>query len=334
MTLSVAKATMRKNEEKLIEIGLLIYPGCQLAAIYGLTDLFRIACEWYPDMLTTTNRPSLRVSHWTLEEGGVHCTWDSHSDKPHVLDYIISPPSIIMPEKMERMAPASEWISTHHAKGAIVCSVCAGAFVLAETGLIDGRRATTHWAFADRLAEQFPNISVASEHMIIDDGDVITAGGILAWADLGLLIVEKLLGQAVMLETARFLIVDPPRRSQSRYKTFIPRFDHGDADVVHLQHQFHAAPELQKSIAALADSVNLSERTLQRRFFRATGLKVTEYLQNVRIMKARQLLETTNNSVESIAWTVGYADPAAFRKIFARLTGATPNTYRGSAKSN
>lgn len=111
------------------------------------------------------------------------------------------------------------------------------------------------------------------------------------WADLGLLLVEKLLGQAGTLETASFLVVDPPRRSQNQYKASLPRFDHGDKEVLQVQHQFHATPEMQKSIGELVGSVRLSERKLQRRFFRATRLKLTEYLQNVRIMKARQLLE-------------------------------------------
>ncbi|WP_335625474.1 GlxA family transcriptional regulator [Agrobacterium cavarae] len=315
-----------------IEIALLIYPDCQLAAIYGLTDLFSLASSWAMALEGRAGETGIRISHWKMEGDTVSCIWDSHPGEPHALRYVIAPPSIVMPEKMQSMTPASQWLSAQHAEGVTVCSVCAGAFVLAETGLINGRRATTHWAFADRLSERFPGIDVAPDNMIIDDGDVITAGGILAWADLGLLLVEKLLGQTVMLETARFLIVDPPRASQARYKAFLPRFDHGDREVLQIQHQFHATPELQKSVGELADGVNLSERTLQRRFFRATKLKLTEYHQNVRIMKARQLLETTNGSIESIAWSVGYTDPAAFRKIFGRLTGTTPNVYRGDVR--
>lgn len=331
MTLSEAKVA-KSEAADFIEVGLLVYPDCQLAAVYGLTDLFRVASDWSTDLQAPTSLRNIRVSYWEIEDGDVSCTWDSSPGIPHSLSYVIAPPSIIMPQKMQSMSSASQWLASQHARGVTVCSICAGAFVLAETGLIDGRRATTHWAFAERLAEQFPKIDVSPDNMIIDDGDVITAGGILAWADLGLLLVEKLLGQAVMLETARFLVVDPPRRSQSQYKAFLPRFDHGDKEVLQVQHQFHATPELQKSVGELAESVRLSERTLQRRFYRATRLKLTEYLQNVRIMKARQLLETTNGSVESIAWAVGYTDPAAFRKVFGRLTGAKPNVYRGDAR--
>lgn len=319
-----------KDEHTPTEIGLLIYPDCQLAAVYGLTDLFRIACEW-SSIDADGGRRCVRVSHWRMEGDGVSCVFDTHAGLPHELAYVIAPPSIVMPDRMQAMPAASTWLLARHAAGATVCSVCAGAFVLAETGLIDGRRATTHWAFADRLSERFPAIDVAAETMIIDDGDVITAGGILAWADLGLLLVEKLLGQATMLETARFLIVDPPRRSQSRYKAFLPRFDHGDKEILAVQHQMHAAPERHTSIAEWAAGVHLSERTFQRRFFRATRLKPTEYLQTVRVMKARRLLETTTESIESIAWSVGYADSAAFRKVFSRLTDATPNEYRGDA---
>ncbi len=145
-----------------VEIGLLIYPDCQLAAVHGLTDLFRIACDWSPFRSEGAQQRLIRVSHWTMEDDRVSCKWDSHGGEPHTLAYVIAPPSIVMPEKMRDMRPASRWLTAQHASGATVCSVCAGAFVLAETGLVDGRRATTHWAFAERLSERFPAVDVAA----------------------------------------------------------------------------------------------------------------------------------------------------------------------------
>jgi transcriptional regulator GlxA family with amidase domain len=119
-----------------------------------------------------------------------------------------------MPERMVSQPGAAAWMRARHADGATLCSVCAGAFVLAETGLMDGRRATTRWAFAHQLASRFPKVHLAEDHMVLDEGDIITAGGILAWTDLGLTLVERLLGPATMLATARFLLVEPPRSTQ------------------------------------------------------------------------------------------------------------------------
>lgn len=330
---AVKERAVDKVAEEVAEIGLLIYPDCQLAAVYGLTDLFRIAGEWAQRGAEGGTAPRLlRVSHWQVGAGEdapePSCIWDSHPGRPHRLSHVIAPPSLIMPDRMQPMPKAADWMAGQHAAGATVCSICAGAFILAETGLINGRRATTHWAFAEELAERFPQVKLAAENMVVDEGDVMTAGGILAWTDLGLTLVERFLGTGVMLATARFLLVDPPRREQSVYSAFIPKFDHGDAEILRVQHHIHAKSAEAQTIPELATRAGLAERTFLRRFARATGLRPTEYLQQVRVMKARDALETTHKSVDQIAWSVGYGDPAAFRKIFHRLTGVAPNLYR------
>ncbi|MEM9635028.1 MAG: GlxA family transcriptional regulator [Pseudomonadota bacterium] len=325
---------MAQEPEILAEVGLLIYPDCQLAAVHGLTDLFRIAGEWSRRRVEQGSYPAIRVSHWTLNaqsEGGdgkPDCVWDSQAELAHRLDYIIAPPSIIMPEKMRPMPDAASWLEDMHAAGSRICSVCAGAFVLAESGLLDGRRVTTHWAFAEELADRFPEIEIADEHMVLDDGDIITAGGIMTWADLGLTLVERLMGPSAMLATAHFLLIDPPRKSQQPFRQFIPRFDHGDEVIVRAQHHIHASAAEPQSVKDLAEGAGLTERTFLRRFAKATGSRPTEYLQQVRIAKAREMLEMTNRPVDQIAWQVGYQDPAAFRKVFQRLTNVSPNMYR------
>lgn len=310
------------------EIGLLIYPGAQLAAVYGLTDLFRIAGDWAAP-LDGGLKPVIRVTHWSGAAGGdIDCVWDSHPGTPPQLSHIIAPPSIIMPDKMAPMQRPSTWLLEQHRAGATICSICAGAFVVAETGLMNGRRATTHWAFANALADRFPQVEVAVERMVIDDGDLMTAGGILAWADLGLTLVGKLMGPATMLATARFLLIDPPGRAQSAFAQFNPRFGHGDDAVLRAQHHLHATGAQAHDLAELLAISGLEQRTFLRRFKKATTLRPTEYAQQVRIAMARQQLEATNLSVEQIAWQVGYSDPAAFRKVFQRITGIGPNAYR------
>lgn len=305
------------------EIGLLIYPDCQLSAVHGLTDLFRIASDW-------SGRPDrhIRVSHWQADASGVAPVWDSHPAEGHRLTHVIAPPSIVMPAHMQPQPARAEWLLNCHAGGTTLCSVCAGAFVLAETGLLNRRRATTHWAFAEQLARRFPEIRLAAEHMVLDEGDIVTAGGILAWTDLGLTLVERLLGPAAMLATARFLLVDPPRSSQRPYASFIPRLDHGDEAIRRAQHHIHAHSAEALPQGELHDIAGLTERTFLRRFTAATGYRPRTYVQQVRIARARSELENGQDAIDRIAWTVGYADVAAFRKSFHKLTGMTPAAYR------
>lgn len=320
---------MAESLKILAEVGLLIYPGAQLSAVYGLTDVFRIAGETRAARQGPQSN-AIRVSHWRGIDGteAVECIYDSHPGDAHKLSHLIAPPSLIMPDKMQSMRAFSSWLLEHHATGTTVCSVCAGAFVLAEAGLLESREATTHWAFADALADRFPNIRVDADRMLIDEGDIITAGGILAWTDLGLTMVERLLGPSAMLDTARFLLIDPPGRAQLPYRHFVPRLDHGDSAILKVQHWLHATSARELTIPILAQRAELEERTFLRRFVKATGVRPTEYAQQIRIAKAREALELGSRPVEQIAWQVGYNDPSAFRKLFQRITGVTPNDYR------
>ena len=313
------------KKDWICEIGLLIYPDCQLSAIYGLTDLFRIAGEW----ADSDNPRQVRVTHWRAEEDGEPmCVWDTHPSRAHHLDYVITPPSIVMPDKMQPMPQEAEWLRSQHKEGSRVCSICAGAFVLAESGLLQGRRVTTHWAFAKHLAESYQDIEVADRNLVLDDGDVISAGGILAWTDLGLTLVERLFGRSTMLSTARFLVIQPPRATQLPFTEFIPDFDHGDEAILRVQHHIHADLTASLNLDDLSDLAHLGKRTFLRRFAKATSLKPTEYIQQARVAKARGLLELTNRPLDQVAWEVGYKDPSAFSKIFQRISGISASEYR------
>jgi len=313
------------EKDRICEIGLLIYPDCQLSAIYGLTDLFRIAGQW----ADSDNPRQVRVTHWRAEEGGEPmCVWDTHPNETHQLEYVITPPSIVMPDKMQPMPQEATWLRSQHKEGSRVCSICAGAFVLAESGLLQGRRVTTHWAFAKHLAQRYEDIEVADRNLVLDDGDVISAGGILAWTDLGLTLVERLFGRSTMLSTARFLVVQPPRATQLPFTEFIPDFDHGDEAILRVQHHIHADLTASLNLNDLSDVAHLGKRTFMRRFSKATSLNPTEYIQQARVAKARGILELTNRPLDQVAWEVGYKDPSAFSKIFQRISGISASEYR------
>jgi transcriptional regulator GlxA family with amidase domain len=207
-------------------------------------------------------------------------------------------------------------------------SICAGAFLLGETGLLTGRTVTTHWAYGEAFQTRFPGVGVDTDRLIIDDGDIITVGGMIAWTDLGLKLVDRFLGPTVMIETARQMLVDPPGREQRTYSVFSPRLTHGDAAILKVQHWLSANVAGDSSVAALAALAGLEERTFLRRFQRATGLTTTEYVQRLRVGKARELLQFGTLPADSIAGQVGYSDGSAFRKVFTRVVGLSPGEYR------
>jgi transcriptional regulator GlxA family with amidase domain len=308
------------------DIGILTYSGVQTAAVYGLTDFFLTANRYVPEI----SGPQFRVSHWksTHAGDGVGIDYCSDRDGPAALACFIVPPSLAGDSTKTPNQETRRWIINQHAAGAIACSVCAGAFHLADAGLFENRTVTTHWALKDALAARHPGCNVETDSLIIDDGDVVTAGGLMAWTDLGLKLIDRFAGPTVMLSVARFFLVDPGGREQRFYNTFAPQLHHGDKAVLRVQHWLQGHFSQRVSLRQLADKAGLTERTFLRRFHKATSLNPTAYLQLLRIGKARELLETTTLSFNEIAWHVGYSDPAAFRKIFRKQLGLNPGEYR------
>ncbi|WP_296256022.1 MULTISPECIES: GlxA family transcriptional regulator [unclassified Pseudomonas] len=311
------------------EIGLLIYPGAQSAAVHGLTDLFEVA-NHMADEQASVRLPRLAVSHWHVDNGSEpQRTYQSVAGEPHAaLAAVVIPPSLKGLPGTETMEGLSRWVLAQHAAGATIGTVCLGAFVLAQTGLLNGRAATTHWTRAKPLAERFPTIRVNADQPIIDDGDIITTAGLMAWSALGLRLVERLLGPSIAARTARFLVIEHSESAQRCGRNFAPILAHGDVAVLRVQHWLQSIGAVDVSIARMALRAGLEERTFLRRFRAATGLKPTEYCQHLRVGKAREMLELTHSTIDHIAWTVGYRDPASFRLTFRKITGLALSEYR------
>ena len=311
-----------------VDIGVLAYPGAQASAVHGLTDLFSTANR-IVQRYGRTGDP-LRLSHWQLSRqmGAVERNFASQEDCRDQLACFILPPSLENDLDEGPQQDLLDWVLHQHKGGAVACSVCAGAFVLARAGLLDGRRATTHWALRDDFAKMFPAVELETEKLIVDDGDVITAGGVMAWVDLGLKLVDRFVSPSVMLEVARFFLVDPSGREQRFYSSFSPQLSHGDEAILKAQRWLQTNYDQSVSLASMSGVSGLSERTFLRRFQKATALNPTAYLQQLRVGKARELLEFSSMPFSQVAWQVGYEDPAAFRKIFQRVMGLTPGDYR------
>lgn len=309
------------------EIGLLLYPGCQQAMVYGMTDLIAIAGQFSADH----GGHPLRVSHWEMQEdGGFVRIFDTHEEWGDRMmpDIWLVPGRLSGIVEAGEAAPYARWLLDRHARGATLASNCGGVFLLAATGLLNGRPATTHWWFAEHFRARFPGVKLDCDRIVIDDGDIVTAGGLTAWTDLGLRLIGRLLGPTVMLDTAKFLLIDTAGREQKHFARFMPRLTHGDEPILKVQHWLQAREAKAVSVGDMAARIGMEERTFQRRFKAATGMTPIEYAQHLRIAKAREHLEFTRRTIDQIAWSVGYEDAAAFRKLFHRLVGLSPGDYR------
>lgn len=297
--------------------------------VHGLTDLFTIASTLAHQLVGPT-APMLRVSHWqpvsTNDE--IEPVFDTHPGRAHRPLVVIVPGSWSGPPASDVTQCIVKWLIERHGGGATLGSVCGGAFLLAETGLLARRSVTTHWSFSRALAERFPEIRVDERSITVEDGNFITAGGVLAWADLGLKLVDRYLGPTIMLETARFMLVDPPGREQRYYSNFSPKLHHGDAAVLKVQHWLQVEAANQPTVAEMAVVGGLETKTFLRRFRKGTGFNPTEYSQRLRVGKARAMLEFTNQPISQVALAVGYEDSGSFRKVFHKVVGLSPSHYR------
>lgn len=316
------------QQRAVAELGILVYPGAQLAAVHGLTDLFAVAQRIAGEQ-ASTQLPRLRVSHWRAGQGEAPVReFDSETGPADKLVALLIPPSIAGFDDGLAAPALMDWLRALHAGGTVLGGVCVGSILLAESGLLDGRSATTHWTSAKRFAERYPAIKLNADKPIVDDGDLITTAGLMAWSELGLRLVDRLLGPSIATRTAQFLVIEHSDSASQCGSNFAPILGHGDGAILKVQHWLQGIGAVDVTLGAMAERAGLEERTFLRRFRAATGLKPTEYCQHLRVGKAREMLEFTNGTIDHIAWTVGYQDPSAFRATFKKITGLAPSDYR------
>ncbi len=224
--------------------------------------------------------------------------------------------------------PYLPWIRRCYKRGATVASYCTGAFVLAETGLLDGKSATTHWHFSDEFRRRYPRVQLKPEQVIVDEGRIITAGAVTLYENLALHLVARYYGHEAAVLGSKIMLVDLDRRSQLPYTIFSGITNHGDDGVRKVQDLIERKYTKLLTIQQLAAHAGTSPRNFLRRFKSCTGETPSTYLQKVRIEAAKRLLERERLSVDEIRYRVGYEDPRSFRRLFKRLSGITPTAYR------
>ncbi|NII27029.1 helix-turn-helix domain-containing protein [Pseudoflavitalea sp. X16] len=220
------------------------------------------------------------------------------------------------------------WIREQHAKGAEVASICTGAFILAATGLLDGRQCSTHWNAANSFRKLYPEVELVTEKIFTDEQGIYTNGGAFSFLHLLLYLVEKFYNRSVAIFCSKVFQVEMDRFSQSPFTIFSGQKEHDDDLVKKAQLYMEQNMGEKIGVDQLASQLNINRRSFDRRFIKATGNTPLEYLQRVRIEAAKKALETSHISVNEVLYEVGYADIKAFRQVFKKITGLSPLEYR------
>ena len=231
-------------------------------------------------------------------------------------------------ELLARNAPVIDFLRRARAGGARIASVCSGVALPAAAGLLDGRRATTHWGLVDAYRARFPRVDWRPDEIVTESDGVYCGGGVHAALDLALYLVEKLCGRTLAVQCAKSLLVEMPRACQTGFAVLPLGGRHNDASIGRAEEWIHRHCREPFRFEALARELGMSPRNFVRRFKAATGLAPIDYLQRLRVRAAQRLLEEDDVTVQQVGRAVGYEDAAFFRGLFKRHTGLAPALYR------
>ena len=220
------------------------------------------------------------------------------------------------------------WIVQQYKEGAEVASLCLGAFLLASTGLLDGKTCSTHWLFANEFRDMFPAVNLIDDKIVTEQSGLYTSGGANSYWNLLLHLIEKYTSRELAILAAKFFVLDIDKMSQSPFSIFKGQKIHNDPEIVKVQEFLEANYQERITVDLLSEKFCINRRTFERRFKKATNNTVLEYLQRVKIEAAKRQLETGRKTVSEVMYEVGYTDTKAFRDVFRKVTSMSPVDYR------
>lgn len=264
-----------------------------------------------------------------LNEGRYMVKTDRLLHETRTTDLVIVPAlSGDLNKAIEVNSALRTWIVQRYQDGSEVASLCLGAFLLASTGLLDGKNCSTHWGFINEFKRLFPEVNVRDGSVVTEQNRVYTSGGANSYWNLLLYLVEKYTNRPTAILTAKYFAIDIDRQSQSAFAIFKGQKEHNDEAIKTAQAYIEANLDKKITVDELADKAAASRRTFERRFKRATNNTILEYIQRVKIEAAKRGLENTRKSIGEVMDEVGYSDTKTFRIIFKKITGLTPTEYR------
>lgn len=320
-------------------VSLVAVPDAVVSTLYGIFDVMNaFALMGVSTEVSGVGAP-FRLEIVGEAEGavdlasGVPVNVQREIDAIGTSDIVIVPSVLLRPEGWEtgRYPRLVDWLRRMHDRGAVLCSACSGIFLLAETGLFDGRDATVHFGYARAFAAVYPEVRIHPERVLVISGsreELVSSGASTSWHDLVLYLIARYAGSTTAQEVARVFALQWHQDGLTPYIIFEGNSDHGDGEIRSAQQWLRQHFAVGSPVEEMIKRSKLAERTFKRRFASATGLAPIAYVQRLRIEDAKRRLERTDASVDEISWRVGYEDAAFFRRLFKRTTGLTPSAYR------
>jgi transcriptional regulator GlxA family with amidase domain len=315
-----------------MKVGLLAYDGCTSSMIAGVLDILSFANDHYQankkgdlfdvSIITETGKPANAFSKFPIQAERSIKT-KSEFDLIYIPGFVGEVESIIFRQKK-----LIDWVRKQYQKGVTLAAACNGNFLLAESGALDNRRATTHWSLISTFKQRYKKITVEPERIVIDNGPVFSAAGVTACFNLAIIMVERYGSKELALASAKVFLVDSGRKIQTPYQMFHVTKNHGDDEVVQVQEWLEANYTKTVTLEKMTQVCNLTKKTLTRRFKKVTGDSPMSYLQKLRVENAKRMLESKKVAFNEITWRVGYNDISSFHKVFKSETGLTPAEYR------
>ena len=321
-------------------IALLAAQATSPSVLYGLYDVLYSVGAVYPDMTVGEPGPeALNVRIVAAQAEPFRCAGGVMVE-PHVpIDAIDRADVVIVCDMYTsihepprgRYPRETTWLRKMHAAGALVCSVCSGALVLAEAGLLDGREAAAHWAYSELFRRCYPTVKMRKDSVLClsnESEGIVTAGAVTAWQDLALHLIARLCGQQQALRTAKVFLLSGHAEGQLPFAAMTRKIDVSDGLIAGCQSWIAENYAASNPVHRMIERSGLNPRTFGRRFRAATGYQPIDYVRALRVEEAKQILETEDIGIDEIAEAVGYDDPASFRRLFKRKAGLTPAAYR------
>lgn len=231
-------------------------------------------------------------------------------------------------EALEKNKDFVPWIKKQYESGAEVASLCLGAFILASTGLVNGKKIATHWLAENQFRNMFPEVNLVTQKIITDEQGIYSSGGAFSYLNLILYLIEKYAGKEMAILCAKVFAIEIERQNQLSFAIFQGQKDHADEQIKKAQDFIEKNYKDKISVDKLAEIVSISRRNLERRFKKATANTVAEYTQRVKIEAAKASLENSRQSINEVMYEVGYNDIKAFRTTFKKVTGLSPIEYK------
>jgi transcriptional regulator GlxA family with amidase domain len=323
-----------------VNVAILVFPETTASVTYGMYDLFMSAGrDWGLVVEGQPGPGSMRPRIVSARKGafsaanGVHITPQATLDACADADIVCVPELAVSPYESlaGRFSEEIDWLRRSYARGATLATACSGAVLLAETGLLDGEEATTHWAYCEVLRSRHPAVKVRKERALVVSGEaqrLIMAGGGTSWQDLALYLIARFVSVESAMQVARINLIDWHTIGQQPFARLARSRQVDDALIARCQTWIADHYREPSPVAAMARMSGLAERSFMRRFQQATGMSPLEYVHTLRLEEAKQMLESGGQPIEAIANEVGYEDAGFFSRLFKREVQLTPAQYR------